>query len=86
MRVLNQKKYHMIQRDELKTSVMERSTAYRIKVENDRLSNFFSEKTKNSDWMQTLRGNQVPNSLKSTMRSPNTSQKRLNETDHDFYE
>ena len=58
----------MIQRDELKTSVMDRSSAYRLKVENDKLSNFFSEKTKVADWKHTLRPNAtIPNSLKNSI-------------------
>ena len=66
----------MIQREDLKTSVMDRSSNYRLKVESDKMSNFFSEKTKLNDWMRTLRpGNSIPNSLKNTIMTP-MSQKR----------
>ena len=86
MQVLQQKKYQIIQRDELKASVMDRSSAYRLKVENDRLSNFFSERTKVSDWKQTLRGACIPDSLKNAKISP-MSMNRLSATlDPDQYD
>ena len=86
MQVLQQKKYQIIQREDLRASVMDRSSAYRLKVENDKLSNFFSEKTKVADWKQTLRGNCIPDSLKNAKLSP-MSMHRLSATlDPDQYD
>ena len=44
--ILKQQKYAKIKRDELKTSVMERSSDYRLKVEDQNMTKFYSDKTK----------------------------------------
>jgi len=79
MRVLSQQKYAMINREELRTSVMDRSSNYRLKVEDDNLIQFHSNKTKFNDWSYTLRDGKIPKSLQSAMKVP--SHKKLVEDD-----
>lgn len=73
MQVMKQHKYSLINRDELKTSVMDRSSSYRLKVEDQSLTQFHSNRTKHADFFSTLRDAKIPRSLKSSLKLPQTS-------------
>ena len=50
----------MITREDLRTSVMDRSSDYRLKVEQASLTQFHSDKTKVADFKNTLRDQKAP--------------------------
>lgn len=45
---------------------MDRSSDYRLKVEDQNLTQFHSDKSKVADWFQTLRNGKVPKSLRAS--------------------
>ena len=51
---------------------MDKSSQYRLKVEEQSIMQFHSSKTKHTEFFHTLRGGTVPKSLRSTLR-PNKS-------------
>jgi len=46
---------------------MDRSSDYRLKVEDQQLTNFYSDKTKTADFFSTLRNAAIPNSLRNSL-------------------
>ena len=70
MRILQQQKYAQIKRQELKVSVMDRSTDFRLRVEDQNMTQFHSDKTKQDGFIQALRDDPktVPKSLKASSK------------------
>ena len=69
MHILKQHKYAQIKREELKMSVMERSTDSRLKVEDQSMTKFHSDKIKQNSFFYALRDNpkSLPISTKTTL-------------------
>ena len=72
-RVLANRKYSMIQREHLKIPLIDKSSQYRVKVEEQNILQFHSNKTKQTEFFQTFRGTSVPKSLRSTVRPNHNS-------------
>ena len=49
---------------------MDRSSSYRLAVEDQNMTQFHSEKNKVADFVYTLRDAQIPKSLKNTIKKP----------------